>query len=139
MRKLAIFFLLLIFVITSSNNSMQMFSIEQGQVYTENYNLNHILNSLSSDICKPYGRHNDSLTPTLNYNHSHIILFNAIANSENDIIINPINLIPIDFTFSAQPHLHSLTPVNISQNNSILKFLSSILPPPLLKTTVLLI
>ena len=139
MRRLPIFFLLMNLFITTPNNSMQMFSIEQGHVYTESYNLNHILSSSTTDICNPYNKYNDSLTPNQSYNHSHIVLLNSIANSKRDIIINPINLLSIDFTFPSRSHFHSLTPAYTSQNNSILKFLSSIPTPPLLETTVLLV
>ena len=139
MRKLAIYFLLIIFIITCSNYSMQMFSLEQGSVHTESYNLNHILSSSTTDICNPYNKYIDSLAPNQSYNHSHIVLLNWIANSKSDIIINPINLLPIGFTFPSRSHLHSLTPANTSQNNSILKSLSSMLTSPLLEITVLLV
>lgn len=43
MKKLATLFLLIFFANTLYGNSMFMLSIEKGDVYTENYNLNHLL------------------------------------------------------------------------------------------------
>jgi hypothetical protein len=138
MRRFVIFFLLFSFVITGSNYSMQMFSLEQGSVHTENYDLYHVLSNLPADICTTCERHKNSLTSRKD-KHAHVILFNSIANSERDISINPINLLLIDFTFPSQRHPRTLKPANTLQNKSVLKLLSSILPPPLLITKVLLV
>ena len=138
MKKLATFLLLHIFVLTGSNYSIHMFSLEQGSVYIENFNIFHVFNNLPTDVFTTSEKHKNSLTCRKD-KHAHVILINSITKKKSDIIIGPINLIPIDFTLSSRPDLHSLTPANTSQNNSILKFLSSIPTPSLLKTTVLLV
>jgi hypothetical protein len=48
MKKLAAFYLLIFFANTLCGHSMFMLSIEKGDVYTECYNLNHILKSAYS-------------------------------------------------------------------------------------------
>ena len=48
MRRFAISFVVLCFAVTFLNNSMFMLSIEKGNVYTENYNLNHLLTATYS-------------------------------------------------------------------------------------------
>ena len=138
MRRLAVFFLLLSFVVTSSNNSMDMFSIEQGTVYAESYNLNHILNSLPTTICNSIKKYNDSLTPTRNYNHSHVVLLNSLNQEESDIIISQINQIQTVFTFPIQGYLHFSIPAKTSLIHSTPQFLS---PPKssILQSTILLI
>ena len=136
MRRLAIFFLVLSFVFVNFNNSKQMFSIEQGYVYAESYNLNHILNSsLSADICNTCEKQKDTLTPR-NYNHSHIILLNSLAQDKSQFISSyPI---PIIFTFPTQHNLHTSIPANTLLVHSELRFLS---PPisSILQSTILLI
>ena len=48
MKKLATLFLLIFFANTLYGHSMFMLSIEKGNVYTENYNLNHLLTATYS-------------------------------------------------------------------------------------------
>ena len=48
MKKLAILFLLIFFANMLYGNSMFMLSIEKSDVYTENYNLNHLLKATCS-------------------------------------------------------------------------------------------
>ena len=138
MRRLAIFFLLLCFVVTSSNSSMQMFSFEQGKAHTENYNLDHVLNSLPVDICFTCEKHKGSLTSSRNHGHSHVILLNSVARNKGDIITYLNNPIPISVTFARQCYLFSLIPTNTSPPPSIVKFLSA-KTLYLQKSTVLLI
>ena len=138
MRRLVIFFLLLSFVFTSSNSSMQMFSIEQGSVYTESFNVNHILNSFSVDICNTSKKHNDSLTPNRNYNHSHVILLNLIALDESEFVNSLINPILIIFTYPIQHNLHSSTSANTLLSHSKLNFPHHPIASILQSTTLLI-
>lgn len=138
MRRLAIFFLLFSFVITSSNSSKHMFSFEQGSVEIESYNLNHALNSLPYDICYTCDKVNDSLAPARNYNHPHVILLNSIARSKGDIATYFKNQIPTAVSFPTPYYLHSLIPANTLPTHSIFKFFSPT-PHNLQQSTVLLI
>lgn len=48
MRRFTVFFILICFAATFFTNSVFMLSIERGKVYTENYNLSHIIKAAYS-------------------------------------------------------------------------------------------
>jgi hypothetical protein len=137
MRKLAIFFLLLIFFITGSNDSMQMFSLEQGSVHTENYNLYHVLSNLPTDIYINCERHKNSLTSRKD-KHAHVILPNSISRNKGDIITYLKNQIPQAATFPRQFYSYSSISANTLLPPLIFRFLSSA-HHNFLQSTVLLV
>jgi hypothetical protein len=137
MRKLAIFFLLLIFFITGSNDSMQMFSLEQGSVHTENYNLYHVLSNLPTDICTTCERHKNSLTSRKD-KHAHVILPNSISRNKGDIITYLKNQRPQAATFPRQFYSYSSISTNTLLPTFIFRLLSSA-PHNFLQSTVLLV
>ena len=137
MRRFVIFFLLFSFVITGSNYSMQMFSLEQGSVHTENYDLYHVLSNLPIDICTTCERHKNSLTSRKD-KHAHVILPNSISRNKGDIITYLKNQRPQAATFPRQFYLYSSISANTLLPPFILRFLSSA-PHNFRQSTVLLV
>lgn len=138
MRRFLIFFLLLSFVVTTSINSKEMLEVEQGSVHTESSNLNHTRNSLSEPICSTTKKYIELPTPTLNHNHSHLILLDSIALDKGYAVSYLKNQIRIARIFFIQFNLYSVPLENPPLSfHPKLEFLSSNCPQ-LLQFTVLI-
>lgn len=102
MRRLAALLLLICFTATPvTGKSMQMFSIERGNVYAENFSLNHILKYASTGSCPINHENHARLAPVRNYNHSHVILLNSLSREYNEDLRNYVNTILVPFSFDA--------------------------------------
>jgi len=117
---------------------MQMLSIENGKVYTENYNINHIINSLYDGHCDSCTRQNDSFTTSRNNSHIHVILSNSQAPEGGHKANQYTNTIPTAFTFPVQGNLNASLIVRFLDLHAQLKLLP-LRHSALLKSTVLLI
>ena len=74
MRKLATYFLLIFFANTLYGHSVFMLSIEKGDVYTENYNLSHLLKATFSSCAKNPNKIQPVYGPGQFLNHHHVQL-----------------------------------------------------------------
>jgi hypothetical protein len=84
---------------------MQIYSIEAGKVYTESYNINHILNS-SSGCYNPFAQDKDSITLNQHCSHLHILKLNSqYPNNENGVNFS-FNILPTSFSFQQQSNHH---------------------------------
>lgn len=139
MRKLAALLVLICFCsMPATGKSMQMFSIEKGSVYTENFSLNHLLVSEYIGFCGSCSQEFNSLAPFRNYNHSHVVLLNTIAGEYSDEIGQDRSIIQITFLPNSAHDLLGACQFNSARSLTRLKFL----PPPRLpfqNFTVLLI
>jgi len=138
MRGAAIFIILICYIVTFSNTSLQMYSIEEGKVYSENYNVNHILNSSYTDHCHIQARLNEPLASSRKCNHFHVILPNDQTPGGGVITSHYINSLPTTSTFPPSTKLYISATINLLELHTQPK---SLLPHhlPLLKSSVLLI
>gem|GEM_PF-3883006 len=85
---------------------MQMYSIEHGEIYSESYNINHVLHSSSTGHRNSSKQNKDPLNPNWDYSHFHIIPLNSQALNNGDGVSHYINILPIEFSFLFQNNLH---------------------------------
>ena len=138
MRGSAIFIILICYIVTFSNTSLQMFSIEEGKVYSENFNVNHTLNSSYTDYCHIQTRLNEPLASSRKCNHLHVILPNDQTPGNGFIASHYLNSLPTASTFPPSNKLYTSAMINLLELHTQPK---SLLPNhlPLLNTSVLLI
>jgi hypothetical protein len=136
-KRAVILFILSSYVFVFSRTSMQIYSIEHGEIYAESYNINHILHSSSSDYCNSSPKNNDSLTLNWDYCHFHIIPLNSQALNHGDSINHYINL-TISSSYPIQSSLRVFPLVPLFDFFTKLKILS-VSHSSLFKSTVLLI
>ena len=135
-KRTVTFFLLLFFLASlSCCNSMQMLSIENGQVYTERYSLCHIFKNSTMDPKQILPDSLQSFNSNRIYQHLHVILTKTSRYEKLSVDIDT----PINKTFSLNPAEFlsslslSLLAVHPKLHNRPIKI------PTLLQTTVLLV
>jgi len=138
MRGTAIFIILVCYIVAFSNTSLQMYSIEEGKVYSENYSVNHILSSSYTDYYHFQTRLNEPLASSRKCNHFHVILPNDQTPGGGFIASHYINSLPTASTFPPSNKLYISAMLNMLELHTQPKFL---LPHhlTLLKSSVLLI
>lgn len=105
MKRSIIFFILSALLVVSSNTSMKMYSVESGNIYTENYNLYHLLISPSSDACKFSQQLDEALPTSGQCAHFHVIPLNPLTLDNNGEVSHYIKILPITFPFLSQSNL----------------------------------
>ena len=133
MRSLANLILIFSLIVTTSNTSMQMFSIEKGKVFTESYNISHLLSSSSNIPCKNLGLNSNSFC-----NHSHVVVLNKTLRDDSDIVrscIKQVSVVFDSYTFDVN---NFLRPSMVLSDHSNLKFRLFQLPIALRNTPLLI-
>lgn len=134
MRNLTIFIIVTCFSVSLSSNSMFMFSIENGEVHTENFSLNHIMKAARSS------QDNQSGFGSCRYlSHRHILLTKCAIPEERTFLAGP-EIINSGHNFL--PAFPSFTSSRTTNNSKIhLGYNSRLEQPvsPLLRSSVLLI
>ena len=125
MRRSVIYIVLGCYVAVFTNTSMHMYSIEAGKLYTESYNISHVL-SFSSVACdNPIAPQRDSMSRNQDHSHFHITKINSQTFSYNNGVNVSANNQPIAFL----PHFRSNLHVSPRALSSELFTKLKILPP----------
>ena len=101
MKRSVIFFILGCYLVVFSNTSLQMYSIEAGKLYTENYNIIHVLNS-SSGCCNPFALNKDSMPRNQDSTHFHIQKPNSQYPDDGNWVNFSFNNLPTTLSFHQQ-------------------------------------
>jgi len=125
MKRLAALLVLICFAATPvTGNSTQMFSLEKGNVYAESFNLNHILKCVSGELCFPYNQNPATFVPIRNYNHSHVILLNALSREYEDELSLFAKTFKVPVSFDSEPNRLAATRAHSGISSTSLKLLS---------------
>ena len=103
MKRSVIHIVIICYFAVLSSNSIQMYSIEAGMIYTESYNINHLLDVSSLDCGNPFTPQKDPISQNQDYSHFHIIEINFQAFDRGNGLNIAANIQPISFP----PHLHN--------------------------------
>ena len=138
MKKLAAFFLLIFFANTLYGHSMFMLSIEKGNVYTENYNLNHLLTATYSSSANNPSKIQPVCGSGHFLSHRHVQLARYTIPEKLNASAGAATFSRID-SFPANPALFTSLPENFfPQKFGLFKQLKFPIAP-LLQSSVLLI
>lgn len=105
MKRSIIFFILSALLFVSLNTSMKMYSVESGNIYTENFNLNHLLISPSSVAGKLSQQFDEALPTSGQCTHFHVIPLNPLILDNNGEVSHFVKILPITFPFLSQSNL----------------------------------
>ena len=138
MRRLAAFFMMIFFASILTGPSTFMLSIERGKVYTEDFNMNHILKAAYSSQTKNSQDMQPSLESCRIFCHRHIQLTRCTIPEKRVVLATAEIHAGVDFLQTYHAILNSLTTrfsPKHSESGSHLKLPIS----PLLQSSVLLI
>ena len=108
MRRLAAFFMIIFFVSILTGPSTFMLSIERGKVYTESFNLNHILKAAYSSQTKNSQDMQSSLESCRIFCHSHIQLTRCTIPEKRVVLAGADIHAGVDFLQTFHAILNSL-------------------------------
>ena len=109
MRRLAAFFMIIFFVSILTGPSTFMLSIERGKVYTESFNLNHILKAAYSSQTKNSQDMQSSLESCLIFCHRHIQLTRCTIPEKRVVLAGADIHADVDLLRTNHTILNSLT------------------------------
>ena len=122
MHRLANLILIFSLIVSTSNTSMQMFSIEKGRVFTEPYNISHLLTSSSNIPRKNPGLYGNPLTSLSICNHYHVLVLNKLSRDDSDIVrlcTNQASVVFNSYTFHVHDFLCSTVVLSDHSNSKL--------------------
>jgi len=124
MRRWAIIIVLICYAVTYQAYSGQMFSFEHGKAYTENYNINHILEFSNPGNGQTPAQYNNSFAPSKRCDHFHVLLSCDRAQDTADSASHHINTtIPVLLSLSFQSNNYVSAMINSLALHTKLKIL----------------